>query len=169
MTRRPWRTSTAARLRSNGGPAAGGQHERRRVGRQGEIGVGHSCTACAVRHDSGMRTVLIVDDHDAFRESARALLEAGGFDVVGEAVDGPRAIMAVAALRPSIVLLDIQLPGPDGFVVAEQLASAPDPPLVVLISSRDAATYGRRLDTTSARGFLTKSRLSGEALAALVD
>jgi DNA-binding NarL/FixJ family response regulator len=116
-----------------------------------------------------VRTVLIVDDHDAFRASARALLEADGFDVVGEAGDGPKAIQAVAALRPNIVLLDIQLPGPDGFVVAEELARSADPPLVVLISSRDAATYGRRLDTTSARGFLTKSRLSGEALAALVD
>jgi DNA-binding NarL/FixJ family response regulator len=122
-----------------------------------------------VRDHGAVRTVLIVDDHDAFRASARALLEADGFDVVGEAGDGARAIQAVARLRPNIVLLDIQLPGPDGFVVAEELARAPDPPLVVLISSRDAATYGRRLVTTSARGFLTKSRLSGEALAALVD
>lgn len=122
-----------------------------------------------MRDHGVVRTVLIVDDHDAFRASARALLEADGFDVVGEAGDGPKAIQAVAALRPNIVLLDIQLPGPDGFVVAEELARTADPPLVVLISSRDAATYGRRLDTTSARGFLTKSRLSGEALAALVD
>ncbi len=122
-----------------------------------------------MRDHGVVRTVLIVDDHDAFRESARALLEAAGFHVVGEAGDGPGAILAVAALRPNIVLLDIQLPGPDGFAVAEQLARAPDPPMVVLISSRDAATYGCRLDTTSARGFLTKSRLSGEALAALVE
>ena len=113
--------------------------------------------------------MLIVDDHDAFRASARALLEADGYDVIGEAGDGLRAIQAVEALRPSIVLLDINLPGPDGFLVAEQLARSADPPVVVLISSRDAATYGRRLVTTSARGFLTKSRLSGEALAALVD
>ena len=113
--------------------------------------------------------MLIVDDHEAFRAAARALLEADGFDVVGEAGDGATAIQAAAALRPNIVLLDIQLPGADGFLVAEQLASIPDPPAVVLISSRDAATYGRRLVQTSARGFLTKSRLSGKALAALVE
>jgi DNA-binding NarL/FixJ family response regulator len=113
-------------------------------------------------------TVLIVDDHAAFRASARALLQAEGFDVVGEAADGAGAVEAVAVLRPQIVLLDIQLPDLDGLAVAEQLAAAEDAPVVVLISSRDAAAYGPRLRRTSARGFIPKSGLSGEALAALV-
>jgi DNA-binding NarL/FixJ family response regulator len=112
-------------------------------------------------------TVLIVDDHAAFRASARALLQAEGFDVVGEAADGAEAMEAVAALQPEIVLLDIQLPDLDGLTVAEQLAGAPDAPAVVLISSRDAAAYGPRLQGTPARGFIPKSGLSGEALAAL--
>jgi DNA-binding NarL/FixJ family response regulator len=112
--------------------------------------------------------VVIVDDHEAFRASARALLEAEGFNVVGEAADGTQALAAVAALRPDIVLLDIQLPDVDGFTIAEQLAASLDPPAVVLISSRDAAAYGPRLVRTPARGFLPKSGLSGEALAALV-
>jgi DNA-binding NarL/FixJ family response regulator len=105
-------------------------------------------------------TVLIVDDHAAFRASARALLQAEGFDVIGEAANGAAAVEAVAVLRPEIVLLDI-------LTVAEQLAGAPDPPAVVLISSRDAAAYGPRLQATPARGFIPKSGLSGEALAAL--
>lgn len=113
-------------------------------------------------------TVLIVDDHQDFRASARALLEAEGFDVVGEASDGAEALAAVHAVRPGIVLLDIQLPGVDGFEVAEEITGVPDPPVVVLISSRDSAVYGRRLVETSARGFLSKGSLSGEALAALV-
>jgi DNA-binding NarL/FixJ family response regulator len=118
---------------------------------------------------SGMRpTVLIVDDHAAFRGSARALLQAEGFDVIGEAANGAAAVEAVAVLRPEIVLLDIQLPDLDGLAVAEQLAAAPDPPAVVLISSRDAAAYGPRLQATPARGFIPKRGLSGEALAALV-
>ncbi len=114
------------------------------------------------------RTVLIVDDHDGFRASARRLLEADGFDVIGEASDGVEALDAVAVLRPQIVLLDIQLPGANGFLVAEQLARGPDPPAVVLISSRDAATYGPRLVQTPARGFLTKANLSGKALTAII-
>jgi len=114
------------------------------------------------------RTVLIVDDHDAFRESASALLEAEGFAVVGEAADGDRAIAEAERLHPQVVLLDIQLPGLDGFAVAERLAAAPDPPRVVLISSRDAAAYGARLRDASARGFIAKRELSGAALEALV-
>ena len=113
-------------------------------------------------------TVLIVDDHAAFRASARALLQAEGFDVIGEASDGSEAVAAVAVLRPDIVLLDIHLPDLDGIAVAEQLAAAPDCPVVVLISSRDAAAYGPRLQATSARGFIPKSGLSGKALAVLI-
>jgi DNA-binding NarL/FixJ family response regulator len=113
-------------------------------------------------------TVLIVDDHAGFRVAARTLLEAEGFSVVGEAGDAAQAMSQTARLRPDVVLLDIQLPGQDGFVVAERLAHCPDPPAVVLISSRDASTYGQRLAGTPARGFLPKRALSGAALAQLV-
>lgn len=71
-------------------------------------------------------TVLIVDDHHAFRESARALLDAEGFAVVGDAADGAGALAAVARLRPDVVLLDVQLPDVDGFAVADRLAADPD-------------------------------------------
>ena len=124
--------------------------------------------ACHHRVVRTRRTVLIVDDHEAFRDAARALLEAAGFDVIGEVGDGIEALGAVAAFRPDIVLLDIQLHGPDGFDVAERLAESADAPAVVLISSRDAAAYGPRLAQTSARGFIPKSGLSGDALTALV-
>src|SRR6185295_17615152 len=55
-------------------------------------------------------TVLIVDDHEGFRQVARELLEADGIEVVGEAVDGESAITEAARLRPQLVLLDVQLP-----------------------------------------------------------
>lgn len=113
--------------------------------------------------------MLIVDDHEEFRTAARALLEADGFTVVGEATDGEEAIAAIAALRPAVVLLDIQLPGVDGMAVATRITAQADPPVVVLTSSRDAAEYGPRLARTAARGFITKGDLSGAALARLVD
>jgi DNA-binding NarL/FixJ family response regulator len=112
----------------------------------------------------GMRpTVLIVDDHAAFRESASA------FEVVGVAADGPAAIIAAARLRPQVVLLDVRLPGQDGFEVAQLLSASPEPPAVVLISSRDASTYGARLAAAPVKGFIAKRELSGATLAALVD
>ncbi len=113
-------------------------------------------------------TVLIVDDHADFRASARALLEAEGFNVVGEAAGGEQALAEVERLRPQVVLLDVQLPGEDGFAVAERLASGASDATVILISSREAAAYGPRVDNAAARGFLAKRMLSGEALAALL-
>jgi DNA-binding NarL/FixJ family response regulator len=110
-------------------------------------------------------TVVIVDDHAEFRAAARAVLEAEGFDVVGEAADGREAVAVAARLRPQIVLLDIQLPDGDGFAVAEELGEGAQ---VVLTSSRDARAYGRRLQSARVRGFIAKRDLSGRALAALV-
>ena len=132
----------------------------------------------AAIHDAGSRPVcndrvvrrrlLIVDDHAGFRKAAAALLGAEGFDVVGDASDAGSAIRQVARLRPDVVLLDVQLPGFDGITLAWLLSREPYPPDVVLISSRDASAYGDRLGSAQARGFLPKSGLSGEALAALV-
>jgi DNA-binding NarL/FixJ family response regulator len=113
-------------------------------------------------------TVLIVDDHVGFRQTARALLEADGFEVVGEAADGKAAIAETRRLRPQLVLLDIELPGVDGFEVAARLAEANDPPTVVLTSSRSASSYRRRLAESPARAFVPKGELSGQALAALL-
>jgi DNA-binding NarL/FixJ family response regulator len=114
------------------------------------------------------RTLLLVDDHADFRASARALLEAEGFDVIGDAGDGASALDAVERLRPEVVLLDVQLPGLDGIAVAERLAARKEPPAVVLISGRDPRAYGGRLATAPARGFIAKAQLTGAAVTALV-
>ena len=113
------------------------------------------------------RTVLIVDDHPAFRSAARALLEAAGFDVVGETADGASAIAAVAELRPEVVLLDVQLPDVDGFGVAERIGDSG--PVIVLTSSRGAASFRRRLAANPDWCFIPKSELSGPALLAAVS
>jgi DNA-binding NarL/FixJ family response regulator len=115
-----------------------------------------------------MCTVLIVDDHESFRTTARALLEADGFDVVGEVGDGESALAEATRLRPELVLLDIQLPDSDGFKIAERLGDTSDPPAIVLTSSRAESSYRRRLARSAARGFIAKAELSGEALAALL-
>lgn len=115
------------------------------------------------------RRVLIVDDHPSFRRCARALLEAEGFEVVGEAADGAAALAAAAALSPEIVLLDIQLPDIDGFEVARQLlAEVPRLP-IVLVSSRDRSQYGPLIEASGALGFVSKAELSGSSLTDLLE
>jgi DNA-binding NarL/FixJ family response regulator len=113
--------------------------------------------------------VLIVDDHASFRGSARALLEAQGFAVVGEAGSGTEALERARELRPDVVLLDVQLPDVDGFEVAAELAKEEHPPAVILTSTRDGSDYGARVGSSPARGFVPKAELSGAALAALLD
>ena len=115
-----------------------------------------------------MNTILIIDDHAGFRVQARAILEADGFTVVGEAGDGTSGLAAARALRPDLVLLDIGLPDIEGFDVANELAVDGPPPLVVLTSSRDASAYGPRLAGSRALGFIPKDELSGAAIRAMV-
>ena len=113
-------------------------------------------------------TVLIVDDHPSFRSSARALLEAEGYQVIGEAENGTEGLAAARELHPQIVLLDVQLPDIDGFEVASRLTKDEAPPAVVLISSRDGSDFGHLVRDSGARGFIPKAELSGDAIAALV-
>jgi len=115
-----------------------------------------------------MTTVLIVDDHATFRASARALLSAEGYDVIGEAEDGENAIGEIERLRPDVVLLDVQLPGIDGFEVAERVARNGHRPEIILTSSRDPGDFGSLVAESPARGFVPKDELSGETLAALL-
>jgi DNA-binding NarL/FixJ family response regulator len=106
--------------------------------------------------------VLIVDDHAAFRASARTLLELDGFDVIGEAADGASALDLARELAPELVLLDVALPDTTGFDVAEQLAGGGS--TVILTSSRTQADLGRRVRQCGALGFVPKDELSGAAI-----
>jgi DNA-binding NarL/FixJ family response regulator len=114
------------------------------------------------------RTVLIVDDHPSFRASARRMLEADGYEVVGEAPDGTSAIDAVRELRPDVVLLDVRLPDVDGFRVAERLAAHGAAPAIVLTSSRDQSDFDSEIVASPAHGFIPKSELSAEAITSLI-
>lgn len=114
------------------------------------------------------RGVLIVDDHAGFRSMARALLESEGLEVVGEVENGEDVVRAVDALHPDVVLLDVHLPGIDGFAVAELLAACAGGPAVVLTSSRSAAHLARLVAASPAAGFIAKHDLSAAAIDAVL-
>jgi two-component system response regulator EvgA len=104
-------------------------------------------------------TVLVVDDHAAFRRQAARLLEAAGYTVVGEAEDAAGAVRLARELHPDAVMLDVGLPDGSGFDVAEALRDGPE---VLLVSSdEDAGELARERD----QQFLWKGALSTDALA----
>jgi DNA-binding NarL/FixJ family response regulator len=113
-------------------------------------------------------TVLIVDDHPSFRASARVLLEAEGFDVVGEAADGATGVSEAHRLHPEVVLLDVQLPDMDGFQVAGKLTNGGGGPMVILVSSRDSSDFGPLVARCGACGFVPKAELSGQRIQELL-
>jgi DNA-binding NarL/FixJ family response regulator len=115
-----------------------------------------------------METVLVVDDHGGFRASARKLLQAEGFEVVGEAADAASGIEAARELRPDIVLLDVQLPDLNGVRASRQMGGRNGGSAIILISSRDIDDLGGALAESAARGFIPKSELSGEAIRELL-
>jgi DNA-binding NarL/FixJ family response regulator len=112
-------------------------------------------------------TVLIVDDHADVRRSARLLLGADGYNVIGEADDGRSALVETESLAPDVGLLDVGLPDRDGFEIASELTGR-NLAVVVPTSGRDRQDYGALIAESGARGFISKTRLSGASLAAVV-
>jgi DNA-binding NarL/FixJ family response regulator len=109
---------------------------------------------------------IVVDDHAAFRASARRLLELTGYDVVAEAGDGASGLALVRKLEPDLVLLDVALPDMSGFDVADALADGTS--TIVLVSSRAPSDLGGRARQSGAAGFISKEQLSEETLRELV-
>jgi DNA-binding NarL/FixJ family response regulator len=137
----------------------------------GPLGTGAADSADPTPHEHAVshHRVLIVDDHAPFRSIARQVLTADEFLVVGEAAGGAEAIRACGELHPDLVLLDVQLPDIDGFVVASVLTTGIDPPAVVLVSSRSHTDYGSRIGDCLARGYIAKAELSGPAVRRLLS
>src|SRR5260221_7880635 len=98
--------------------------------------------------------VLVVDDEPLARERLRTLLQdEPGFEIVGEAGDGPSGAESIVALSPDLVFLDVQMPGGDGFDVID--AVGPDKmPFVVFVTAYDR--YALRAFDVHALDYLLK-------------
>jgi CheY-like chemotaxis protein len=112
-------------------------------------------------------TVLIVDDSPQFRAAAAELLADRGFVVLGMAADGDEALDAAAAACPDAILLDINLPGPDGFAVAAALGVACPGTRIVLTSANVGYVPDDLLRDCGALAFVSKEELVGTDLGVL--
>ena len=103
-------------------------------------------------------TVLLVDDHAVVREGYRRLLERqGDIVVIGEAGTALQAHASFVALDPSIVVMDITLPGPSGIEAMRQLLAHEPGARVLIFSMHEEPIFARRALQGGAFGYLTKA------------
>lgn len=112
-------------------------------------------------------TVLIVDDQAPFRDVARLVVEmTDGFEVVGESVDGLSSVEAARELRPTLVLMDLNLPDIDGLEATRRIRAAVPEARVLMLSTHDPADHRERALDAGASDFLSKSSFDPDTLAA---
>jgi CheY-like chemotaxis protein len=113
------------------------------------------------------KLILVVDDSPQFRATAAELLAVLGFGVFAMVADGEQALLAVAGRCPDGILLDISLPGPDGFAVSVSLAVACPAARIVLTSADAGRVPPQVLESSPAVAFVAKQELAVTDLVAL--
>ncbi|MEO7627817.1 MAG: response regulator transcription factor [Nocardioides sp.] len=111
--------------------------------------------------------VMVVDDHPMWRDAVERDLAAAGFDVVAVAADGHQALARFPAARPQVVVLDLQIPGPNGVeVTAQVLQHDPSARVLILSASGEQADVLEAVKA-GATGYLVKSASREELLDAV--
>ena len=109
-------------------------------------------------------TIVLAEDHAIVREGLRSLLELGpDFEVVGEAATGRQAVDLVRKLRPTIVVMDIAMPGLNGFEATRQILRAAPETKVLVLSAHSDDEYVSHMAAVGASGYVVK-QTSGEML-----
>lgn len=112
--------------------------------------------------------ILIADDNKALRCAlARLLKDRAQWEVCGEAVDGADALEKAKELRPSLILLDISMPGMSGFETARMIRQQIPDAKILIMSQHDAARILPRALEAGARGCVDKSRISTDLIPAI--
>src|SRR5664279_3136537 len=113
-------------------------------------------------------SVLLVDDHTLVRRGFRRMLEDDpGIRVVGEAEDGHQAVDLAAELRPKVVVMDFAMPSMNGAVAARHILRTAPETAILILSMHAEATYVRTCLEAGVRGYLLKSAMDLEMVAAV--
>jgi DNA-binding NarL/FixJ family response regulator len=104
--------------------------------------------------------VVIVDDHQSFRDTARDCLTARGYEVVAEASCAATAMRAVERHDPDAMLLDVHLGEDDGFAVCDAVTRVRPELAVLLTSVQNYEHFREKIASCGARGFIRKAHLA---------
>ena len=119
-------------------------------------------------HKKSAIRVLLIDDHPVVREGIRRLLQTqDDILVVGEAGDGHEALRLAQQLSPDVVLLDMQLPGMHGVLVAQKLLKARSSLQIIVLSAHGDKTFIEQTFALGVAGYLTKDEVPGTLIAAV--
>jgi DNA-binding NarL/FixJ family response regulator len=114
--------------------------------------------------------VLIADDHRLFAEALEAILATDDrIEVVGRARDGNEAVDLWTALRPDVTLMDIAMPGLDGFQATLRIRKTDPDACVLMLTGSNALIDVDRARQAGAAGYVTKDRIAAELIDAIVE
>jgi len=108
--------------------------------------------------------IFVADDHSLFRDGVISLLEAGGYEVIGQAGDGKTALEKILMIHPDLILLDINMPEMDGLQVLKRIKSAHPEILVVILTVSEDEKHLVEAIQSGADGYLLKHLNSNEFL-----
>ena len=105
--------------------------------------------------------VLVVDDQAPFRDAARAVIaRVPGFELVAEATSGEEAVELVEKVRPSVVLMDINMGAMDGLQATKLITTAHPETMVILVSTYTEADMPPAARSCGAAAYVNKDELS---------
>jgi DNA-binding NarL/FixJ family response regulator len=114
--------------------------------------------------------VLVVDDHPLLLEGLACVIDADPrMQVVARALDGQHAIDEFRVHRPDVTLMDIQMPGMDGFVTTVALRGEFPDARILILSTYDGDAQARRALEAGARGYLLKSMCNQDLVTAILE
>lgn len=103
-----------------------------------------------------MKKVLVVDDAAFMRLTLKTMLEKNGFEVIGEASNGSKAIEMYKELNPELVTMDITMPDMDGIEALDQIIKFDSNAKIIMLSAMGQETRIKEAVLKGAKGFIVK-------------